>query len=80
MKKNKKSDKKIYITFIVVMAVLYGAGYLAGRLVARGEKSGNLEAVLKVLKNSFASIMPPFYLVLAVVSLFVVCMLYLSCK
>ena len=31
MKKNKKSDKKIYITFIVVMAVLYGAGYLAGR-------------------------------------------------
>ncbi|MDE6434467.1 MAG: DUF3169 family protein [Lachnospiraceae bacterium] len=80
MKSNKKSDKKIYITFIVVMAVLYGAGYQAGRLVARGERSGSLEAVLGALKNSLTTVVPPLYFVLAVVFLIVVCILYLSCK
>lgn len=80
MKSNRKSDKKIYITFIVVMAVLYGAGYLVGRLVARGERDGSLETVLGVLKDSLTTVVPPLYFVLAVIFLIVVCILYISCK
>lgn len=80
MKNNKKSDKKIYITFIVVMVVLYGAGYWVGRLVARGERSGNLETVLGTLKSSLTTVVPPLYFVLAILSLLVVGILYISCK
>lgn len=80
MKSNKKNDKKIYDTFIVAMIVLYGAGYLMGRLMAKGERSGSLEAVLGMLKNSLTTVVPPLYLVLAVVSLAVVCILFMSCK
>lgn len=80
MKSSKKNDKKIYITFIVVMVVLYGAGFLAGKLVAMGERSGRLEVVLDVLKNGLRIAVPPFYLVLAIASLIVVFMLYISCK
>ncbi|MCM1498327.1 MAG: DUF3169 family protein [Clostridium sp.] len=78
--KNKKSDKKIYIIFIVVMAVLYGAGYQAGRWIKRAEKSGSLETALDAWKDSLTAALPPLYLVLAVVSLIAVCLLYLSCK
>lgn len=80
MKSNKKDDRKIYITFFVVMAVLYGAGYLVGKFIARGEKSGSLEAVLEVLKNRLLVIVPPFYFVLAIAFLIVVCVLYMACR
>ncbi|MCM1157956.1 MAG: DUF3169 family protein [Bacteroidales bacterium] len=78
--KNKKSDKKIYIIFIVVMAVLYGAGYQAGRWIKRAEKSGSLETALGALKDSLTTVVPPLYFVLAAASLIVICLLYLSCK
>lgn len=80
MKNKKKTNKKIYITFIVVMAVLYGAGYLVGSLMAKGERNGSLKTMLEVLKKSMTVVVPPLYLVLAVASLIVVCILYLSCK
>lgn len=80
MKNKKKTDKKIYVIFIVVMAVLYGTGYLAGSLVAKGERNGSLETMLAVLKRSLTAVVPMLYLVLAVASLFAVCALFLSCK
>lgn len=80
MKSNNKNDKKIYITFVVGMAVLFGAGYLSGRLVKMGVKSGSLEAVLGVMKSSLTTVVPLLYFILAVVSVTVVCLLYMSCK
>ncbi|MGN0153860.1 MAG: DUF3169 family protein [Lachnospiraceae bacterium] len=82
--KNKENsetnNKKIYITFIVVMVVLYGAGYMVGRLVAKGEKSGSLDSILNDVISRLTAAVPPLYLVLAVASLIVVCALFLSCK
>lgn len=58
MKNKKKTNKKIYVIFIVVMAVLYGTGYLAGSLVAKGERNGSLETMLAVLKRSLTAVVP----------------------
>lgn len=80
MKKNKKNDKRIYLIFIAVMVVLYRAGYLVGSLVAKGENNGSLEPILDALKANLTVIVPPLFLLLAVVSLIVVCILYLSCR
>lgn len=80
MENKKEDDKKIYIIFIAVMVVLYGAGYLAGRLIAKGEKNGNLEVLLTSMKNTLTVTVPLLFILLAVVSLIVVLMLYLSCK
>ena len=77
---SKTTNKKLYITFVVVMVVLYGAGYMVGRLVAKGEKSGGLDTMLNAVKSSLTAAVPPLYLVLAVVSLIAVCVLFLSCK
>ena len=79
MKSNKKSDKKIYITFIVVMVVLYEAGYLVGSLLAKGERNGSLKTVLEALKDSL-TVVPLLYFVLAIASLIAVGTLYLFCK
>lgn len=80
MKSNKKNDRKIYITFFVVMAVLYGIGYLVGKSIAKGEKSGSLQAVIGALKSWLTTAVPPLYLVLAIVFLVAVGVLYTACK
>lgn len=80
MKKNKENDKKIYLIFIAVMIVLYGAGYLVGKLVAKGEKSGSLQPMIDALKENLTVVVPPLFLLLAVASLIAVCILYLSCR
>lgn len=80
MKNKKENEKKIYIIFITVMIVLYGAGYFLGRLVAKGEKSGSLDTILTFLKNNLIEIVPPLFLLLAVVSVIILMVFYVSCQ
>lgn len=80
MNNKKENDKKIYIIFFTVMAVLYGAGCLIGQLVAKGEKSGDLEAFLVSMKNILTVAIPPLFVLLASVSLIVLLIFYLSCQ
>ncbi|MDY3908276.1 MAG: DUF3169 family protein [Eubacterium sp.] len=76
----KKSNKKIYIIFIAVMVALYGIGYLTGKLLAKGENSGNLEHLITSLKQFLVNVTPPLYALLAIISLFLVWFFYFTCK
>lgn len=79
-KNTEKNNKKIYITFIVILVILYRIGYAAGTLVAKGEKNGSLDTLLATLKNNLIFVMPPLFLVLAIISLIAVLVLFWSCK
>lgn len=79
--KNKKENKiKTFTIFIAVMVVLYVAGWIFGRLIARGERNGSLERMISFLKNDFVKAIPPFYLLLTVASSIIVFVLYMQCK
>lgn len=80
MKSKKENNRKTFIIFITVMVVLYAAGYIVGVLVAKGERNGSLEKMISFLKNDFVKVIPPFYLLLSVVSFIIVFVLYMQCK
>lgn len=79
-KKNGKSNKKIYITFIIILAISYGVGYAAGTLVGKAEKNGGMDTMLAILKDGLTFITPPLFLSLAVIFLIVVLIIFWSCK
>lgn len=80
MKNKKENNRKIYMIFFATMVVLYGAGYLFGKLAAKAEDSGNFEEILASVKNSLITVIPPLYIALAIISLIIVFVLYMSCK
>ena len=80
MKNKKIHDKKIYVIFVTVLVVLYGVGYLIGRVTAHLEDSSNFEEFLATAKNTLAEMVPPFFIILAVIALLAEIILYVSRK
>lgn len=79
-KNTKKNNKTIYITFLIIMFVLYGVGYLVGRIAANAQDSGTVKNLFESIKNAYINYFPIAYIIIAVAAFVVVIIMYAKCK
>lgn len=76
----RKSNKAIFITFIVVFLVLYAAGYFAGRMAAGVEGTDSFEQVTQTVKEFLINVLPIAFLAVSVLAIVIPTITFLSCN
>lgn len=79
-KNGEKSNKKICITFIAVMAGLYLMGYFVGRMTARLQKSMSFAQLFGEMKQTAVQVLPVVFIVVSILGIVIPVAAFLSCN
>ena len=78
--KNRKSNKKIIITFIAVMVILYAAGYFIGRIAAEAERASGFNEIIKNWKHFLINLLPPVFAAVSAFAVMLPVIKFISCN
>ena len=78
-KKKERSDKRILLTFILMIATCGGIGYFFGVITAKTEETDTLAQAVDVVKNVVLQSFPVLFMIVAVLSIIIPTIGYIHC-
>lgn len=78
-KKKERSDKRILLTFILMIAACGGIGYFFGMITAKTEETDTLAKAVDVVKDVVLQSFPVLFMIVAVLSIVIPTIAYIRC-
>ena len=78
-KKKERSDKRILLTFILMIAACGGIGYFFGMITAKTEETDTLAKAVDVVKDVGLQSFPVLFMIVAVLSIIIPTIGYIRC-
>ena len=78
-KKKERSDKRILLTFILMIVACGGIGYFFGMITAKTEETDTLAQAVDVVKDVVMQSFPVLFMIVAVLSIVIPTIAYIRC-
>ena len=78
-KKKERSDKRILLTFILMVAACGGIGYFFGMITAKTEETDTFAQAVEVMKDAVIQSFPVLFMIVAVLSIIIPAIAYIRC-
>ncbi len=78
-KKKERSDKRILLTFILMVAACGVIGYFFGMITAKTEETDTFAQAVEVMKDAVIQSFPVLFMIVAVLSIIIPAIAYIRC-